>query len=1225
MKFPKFSYHVIFPLIAIFMFSFVFSITAQQFDNNQLCSPFKNAQITMDQKGRAAIEIRFQQDSYVPVNQFFENYRLAFGLSKENEARSFQKFTDKIGETHHRVKQYYKGIELTEVQYLLHVKDGLIFHAHGNFVPGLDFDVTPVLSEPEALERALNYIGAETYMWQNPKNEVFLKNEQNDPKATFFPKSELKISAGRKEKIAENFRLVYRFNIISERPLGSYLVDVDAMTGAIAQTLSLINFGDVQGSGLSLYNGMVPITVSDENYPSSPPYITHWHLSDWNAFGGSGECWWLADPMLGDQGGYADLWYEVLETDSIFINGSNLKLTFYHRYFVEPPQQWWSFDGNDGMNVQISSDGGKSWQVLMNPSPDYTCERLWGFGGYLGVGDSIPGWAGKADEWAHVSFDLNEFSDQYIKLRFVFASDGGYSSAYGGPEFFGWQIDNIEITSSMGTLFQNTGNNDNVMAMNLWHEVTNVAGKYRLREMKRGGGIRTYNSQGSYAFWPSIDFVDADTLFMDNVDRSGVSVHWALETTFDYYLTRHGRKSYDDMNGKLIAYTNQVFIFSEESYSPNNAMWIGMVNADFGNFTCYGIGDGDYYGPWTALDIVAHEITHGVTQFSANLNYFNESGALNESFSDIFGMAVEFFKEGIHGDWLMGEDHVKSGNIVRSLIDPKQRQNPDTYLGEYWMTAVSEPNLENDFGGVHCNCGVQNHWFYLLCEGGSGVNDNGDDYSVSGIGIEDAEQIAYRNLTVYLQPTSQYIDAAKYSVQSAIDLFGETSPQKQAVIDAWYAAGIYLEPRAVFSQDSFIFVTSLGKKDSLALSIRNEGLDTLKISNIEIDDARFYFTDSLSFPVCVACQKKIDFGISFYYPYSDDVNGHLKIYCNDPRNEIKSIPLRGVVLHNAIAGTIYAGTSALSNGVLLSLNPNSGKGSIIGSTGFGQITGLAVHPVAQELYGTVPVGNTTKIVRLDGRTGAAFELITLPVLNMRAITFDQDTLYGANWNLGRLYKIDLTTQKGQLIGGTNLPLLSGIAMSPAGQLWAVKSNSDEVYKINKLTAAATLVGRTGISPTSEIEFDASGNLYGISGFLPENGFSLIQIDTTTAIGTDIGPIGFDEVYGLAITGSVFTDIGNRAASSLPTQYQLHQNYPNPFNPTTVIQYSLPKASHVQVEIFDVLGRKLRTLLDARKPAGHFQITWDGRNAQNKHVAAGVYFCRLTAGDFVKMIKLTLVK
>ena len=127
---------------------------------------------------------------------------------------------------------------------------------------------------------------------------------------------------------------------------------------------------------------------------------------------------------------------------------------------------------------------------------------------------------------------------------------------------------------------------------------------------------------------------DTDVNFTDPNDQAGVSVHWATEGTYDYYLTIHNRNSYNNIGGTLFSY-----VHFDVDY--NNAFWDGTRMT-------YGDGDGFWFSPLVGIDVIGHELTHGVTQYSANLIYANEPGALNESFSDIFGTAVEFYLEGFN-------------------------------------------------------------------------------------------------------------------------------------------------------------------------------------------------------------------------------------------------------------------------------------------------------------------------------------------------------------------------------------------------------------------------------------------------------------------------------------------------------------------------------------------------------------------------------------------------
>ena len=294
------------------------------------------------------------------------------------------------------------------------------------------------------------------------------------------------------------------------------------------------------------------------------------------------------------------------------------------------------------------------------------------------------------------------------------------------------------------------------------------SGSFRLRQSTNG--VETYDLNNGTNYNNATDITSSTTSFTASSVHTGVQAHYGAEQTLKYFQTEHNRDSYDNQGTTLVSYV---------SYSSNyvNAFWNG-------SFMTYGDGNGTTYNPLVSLDIVGHEIAHGVTEYSAGLIYSYESGALNESFSDIFGEAVENYALGSN-DWLMGEDiGVNPGSALRSMSNPSAKGDPDTYLGANWNFTSS------DNGGVHTNSGVQNKWFYILTEGESGVNDNGQAYDVTGIGMTDAAEIAYRNLSVYLTASSQYIDAREGSVQSAIDLFGLNSQQHLSTMAAWDAVGV---------------------------------------------------------------------------------------------------------------------------------------------------------------------------------------------------------------------------------------------------------------------------------------------------------------------------------------------------------------------------------------------------------------------------------------------------
>lgn len=300
-------------------------------------------------------------------------------------------------------------------------------------------------------------------------------------------------------------------------------------------------------------------------------------------------------------------------------------------------------------------------------------------------------------------------------------------------------------------------------------------GSFRLRDISRGGNVETYNMNSGTNYGTSVDFTDSDNIWNTilNQDNAAYDAHYGAQMTYDYYLSMHNRNSYDNLGSPIRSYVHFYTNY-------NNAFWNGSMMS-------YGDGNGAAYSALTSLDICSHELTHGVTENSSSLIFSYESGALNESFSDIFAACVDFFADSAVANFQIGEHCYTPGtpgDAIRNMNNPNLNSHPDTYLGNFWY------NGPGDYGGVHTNSGVQNFWFYLLCVGGTGTNDLGFNYNVLPIGIADAGLIAYRNNNYYLTSGSQYADARAYSILAAGDLFGPCSAQQLAVKNAWDAVGV---------------------------------------------------------------------------------------------------------------------------------------------------------------------------------------------------------------------------------------------------------------------------------------------------------------------------------------------------------------------------------------------------------------------------------------------------
>ena len=307
---------------------------------------------------------------------------------------------------------------------------------------------------------------------------------------------------------------------------------------------------------------------------------------------------------------------------------------------------------------------------------------------------------------------------------------------------------------------------------------------------------------------------DDDNVFDDDsAMQAAVSAHTFAAATYDYFLTSHGRNSYDNMGGNMTSYLHY-------GTNVNNAYGGG------GTLT-YGDGDGINYRPFSGdLDVVAHEMTHSVTDFTANLIYQFASGALNESYSDFFGKMVD------SNNWLLGDDiRISAPGFLRSMQDPHQGPNPARYPFGYQPAHLSEwvdLPLSTDNGGVHINSGVPNKAGYIVA---------------NTIGRPEASQIWYRTLSVYLTPSSDMNFWGSMTLQSAKDLFGDPSPQVTAVVDALDSIGFTL----VFANPTQIIPmgAKLGSVSDTTLTISNYRSESVTIQSITTAHGKVVVTGTI--------------------------------------------------------------------------------------------------------------------------------------------------------------------------------------------------------------------------------------------------------------------------------------------------------------------------------------------------------------------------------------------
>jgi thermolysin len=311
----------------------------------------------------------------------------------------------------------------------------------------------------------------------------------------------------------------------------------------------------------------------------------------------------------------------------------------------------------------------------------------------------------------------------------------------------------------------------------------------------KGDPIRTLNYlDGRILLGPGDVAADTDNNWTDGAVNDA---HVYAGQTYDYYFKRFGRRGLDNNNIRIRSLVNPVRRTQQDVALYLNLFPDFFVNAFYaGNgVMVYGVGlpPGFPAGgqSWNhlagALDVVAHELTHGVTDFSSGLIYRNESGALNEAFSDIIGTSVEFFFQpagsgDLRADYLCGEDVVKPGGL-RSMENPQAYGDPDHYSQRFVGMA--------DNGGVHINSGIANHAFYLAVEGGTNRTSG---LAVQGVGSANREQmenVFYRAFTQMLPSSATFALARAATIQASRDLYGGGSNAERAVTQAWSAVGVH--------------------------------------------------------------------------------------------------------------------------------------------------------------------------------------------------------------------------------------------------------------------------------------------------------------------------------------------------------------------------------------------------------------------------------------------------
>ena len=275
-------------------------------------------------------------------------------------------------------------------------------------------------------------------------------------------------------------------------------------------------------------------------------------------------------------------------------------------------------------------------------------------------------------------------------------------------------------------------------------------------------------------------------------DGPTVDAHAYQGWVYDYYFKRFGRRGMDDRNVEVDSIVHPL-ARSEANRQPPDIVGSYINNAFYccDGILVYGDGDGRSFTYLAgAFDVVAHEWTHGVTDYSSRLMYQDEPGALNEAFSDIMAASMEFYylpagAGADRADWLIAEDvYLNPPGYLRSMNNPIAGGEPDHYSLRQFIGTTT------DDGGVHFNLTIATHAFYLAVAGG---RNRVSGLTVAGIGlsnIERMEKVFYRAFVTLLTPNATFSDARRATLQAAADLYGSQSNERSQVEQAWTAVGV---------------------------------------------------------------------------------------------------------------------------------------------------------------------------------------------------------------------------------------------------------------------------------------------------------------------------------------------------------------------------------------------------------------------------------------------------
>jgi Zn-dependent metalloprotease len=667
---------------------------------------------------------------------------------------------------------------------------------------------------------------------------------------------------------------------------------------------------------------------------------------------------------------------------------------------------------------------------------------------------------------------------------------------------------------------------------------------------------------------------DSQLFFVASEDNSwsdpvAVSAHANMGRVFEFFFDSFGRRGIDGEGSSIVSLIH----VTEGGESMGNAYWNGR-------FIAYGDGDESISALAASLDIAGHEFGHGVIERTVNLQYEFESGALNESFADVFGALID------DEDWLLGEDVVQPeyfpSGALRNMADPHNGGDESDY---FWQPAhmdeFADLDIDEDNGGVHVNSGIVNRAAFLIAQ---------------EIGREKTAQLYYRILDArYLNSRARFVDMRLAALLAASDLFGEESDELAAVAAAFAAVGITgdeevasaPEDLAPVEGEQWLVVVNAEEDDTSLFLVRPE---------IVSDDDIVQLTSTQVFVETGNSVSVADDG-SFLL-FIDEDNFIRGIGTDGSEEEVLSDEGEWSSLALSPDGSKLAATTVYEDSTIFIFDlddpdrsqeiklysPTTQSGIKVETVLFADALDwdLSSRYLVYDAYNVVQASGDTlgywdiNLIDVEsGKISALFAALPEGVhmgnpsfaqVNDRYLVFD---LFDDNVGANEIGVVDLFEREVGIIVDTDDSFAFPRFSSDDSKL-VFETYVDDALVVRQIGLTEDHLGAAG--EPEDLVFDAQSVTWFTIGERP---------DLSTAV--------------------------EEESAAQPTTWLLRQNYPNPFNPETQIAYSLREEAAVSLEVYDALGRRVATLVDRRMSAGEYVARWAGVDERGQAAASGVYF------------------